>query len=88
MISITKDEKIIKTALEVIEGIEDESISVSSSLLKCLKIARLLDDEEGMAWLQYEYSGYPTGNELTNNANAINNAISLLFFILVLHKNV
>ena len=55
-----------KQALEacdkVINGIEDGTISVSSSVLLCKKIARLVNDIEGQEWLNYEYGGYPRGN--------------------------
>jgi len=44
---------------KVINGIEDGTISVSSSLLLCKKIARLVNDLEGQEWLEYEYGGYP-----------------------------
>ena len=43
----------------VLDGIEDDTISISSALLQCLKIARLLNDESAITWLQYEYGGYP-----------------------------
>ena len=56
-----------KQALEacdkIINGIEDETISVSSSLLLCKKIARLVNDIEGQEWLNYEYGGYPTSED-------------------------
>ena len=56
-----------KQALEacekVINGIEDGTITVSSALLLCMKIARLVNDEEGQEWLRYEYGGYPTGKD-------------------------
>lgn len=45
---------------KVINGIEDGEISVSSALLLCKKIARLVNDAEGQEWLQYEYGGYPS----------------------------
>lgn len=48
---------------KVINGIEDGTISVSSSLLLCKKIARLVNDLEGQEWLSYEYGGYPTGKD-------------------------
>ena len=44
---------------KVINGIEDGIISVSSSLLLCKRIARLVNDVDGMEWLNYEYGGYP-----------------------------
>ena len=48
---------------KVINGIEDNSISVSSALLLCKKIARLVNDEKGGLWLEYEYGGYPRGKD-------------------------
>ena len=44
---------------KVINGIEDGTISVLSSLLLCKKIARLVNDIDGQIWLEYEYGGYP-----------------------------
>lgn len=44
---------------KVITGIEDGTINVSSSLLLCKKIARLVNDTEGQEWLSFEYGGYP-----------------------------
>lgn len=44
---------------KVINGIEDESISVLSALLQCKKIARLVNDLDGQEWLGYELDGYP-----------------------------
>lgn len=56
-----------KQALEacdkVINGIEDGAIAVSSSVLLCRKIARLVNDIEGQEWLSYEYGGYPRGDD-------------------------
>lgn len=55
-----------KQALEacdkIINGIEDGTISVSSSVLLCKKIARLVNDIEGQEWLNFEYGGYPRGD--------------------------
>ncbi len=55
---------------KVINGIEDGTISVSSSLLLCKKIARLVNDLEGQEWLEYEYGGYPRNDDgyILNNA--------------------
>lgn len=52
---------------KVINGIEDESITISSALLQCSKIARLVNDIEAMEWLNYELGGYPLddGGHLT-----------------------
>ena len=41
---MTKTEKALATCEKVLEGIEDESVSASSALLQCLKIARLIND--------------------------------------------
>ena len=41
-----KIEKALEACEKVLDGIEDGTISVSSALLQCLKIARLLNDEE------------------------------------------
>ncbi len=48
---------------KAINGIEDGTISVSSALLLCKKIARLVNDLEGQEWLQYEYGGYPSSDK-------------------------
>lgn len=60
---MAKIEKALETTEEVLDGIEDQTLSTSSALLKCLKIARLLNDTVSLTWLQYEYSGYPTDQE-------------------------
>ena len=58
----SKREQVLKACDKVINGIEDGTISVSSSLLLCKKIARLVNDLEGQEWLDYEYGGYPCDN--------------------------
>lgn len=55
----TKRLQALEACDKVIDGIEDETISVTSALLQCMKIARLVNDAEGQEWLQYEYGGYP-----------------------------
>ena len=57
--SSTKREQALEACDKVINGIEDGTISVLSSLLLCKKIARLVNDLEGQEWLSYEYGGYP-----------------------------
>ncbi len=61
-IIITKTEKVIEACEKVLDGLECETISVSSALLQCLRIARLSNDEDATQWLQYENGGYPTDN--------------------------
>lgn len=58
-----KRKQALKACDKVINGIEDGTISVSSSLLLCKQIARLVNDIEGQQWLEYEYSGYPRGKD-------------------------
>ena len=55
----SKREQALEACDKVINGIEDGTISTSSSLLLCKKIARLVNDVEGQEWLNYEYGGYP-----------------------------
>lgn len=66
-----------KQALEacdkVITGIEDGTISVSSSLLLCKRLARLVNDFDGQEWFGYEYGGYPQSDSghITREAWAV-----------------
>ena len=55
--------KALEACEKVINGIEDGEISVSSALLLCKKIARLVNDQEGLEWLDYEHDGYPRGKD-------------------------
>lgn len=50
---------ILGTCGELLEDMELERTTVSSALLRCLRIARLLNDTDAMAWLRFEYGGYP-----------------------------
>lgn len=54
-----KRQQALDTCEKVINGIEDESISVLSALLQCKKIAQLVGDLDGQEWLVYELEGYP-----------------------------
>lgn len=56
---MTKSEKALIVTEQILDGIEDESLSTSSAVLKCLKVARLIGDVDSLKWLQYEYGGYP-----------------------------
>lgn len=58
-----KRQQALEACEKVINGIEDDTISVSASLLLCRKIARLVNDIEGQEWLGYEYGGYPVTKE-------------------------
>lgn len=56
---MNKIEKALDACEKVLDGIEESTISTSSALLLCLRIARLLNDQNAITWLQYEYGGYP-----------------------------
>lgn len=60
---MTKTEKALVACEKVLDGIEENSITTSSALLQCLKISRLLNDDDAIIWLQYEYEGYPRTND-------------------------
>jgi len=64
----SKRARALEACNKVINGIEDGTISVSSSLLLCKKIARLVNDFEGQEWLEYEYGGYPSENGIPEYA--------------------
>ena len=59
--STISDKKVqaLEACEKVINGIEDGTISISSALLLCKKIARLVNDQAGMEWLDFELGGYP-----------------------------
>lgn len=56
---MNKIEKALNACENILDGIEDNTITTSSALLQCLKVARLLNDQLAVIWLQYEYGGYP-----------------------------
>lgn len=60
---MNKIEKALGACEKVLDGIEDETVTTSSALLQCLKIARLLNDCNAILWLQYEYGGYPKNED-------------------------
>ena len=60
---ITRKDQALEACEKVINGIEDNNISAHASLLLCKKIARLVNDEEGQVWLDYEYNGYPKDDD-------------------------
>ena len=56
---MTKFEQAIETCEKILTGIELDSLSTSSMLMMCLRVARLTNDTDAIEWLQYENSGYP-----------------------------
>lgn len=44
---------------EILTGIETETLKTSAAALRCLRLARLILDDNATEWLQYETKGYP-----------------------------
>lgn len=65
-----KLQKALELSENILEDIELENEKLSSILLKCLRLARLIDDTESMEWLQYEVGGYKRSEngKIENNA--------------------
>ncbi|MBQ4038441.1 MAG: hypothetical protein IJD05_02910 [Bacteroidaceae bacterium] len=60
---MTKNEQALECCEKVLDAFELGSCSISSALLLCMRIARLLNDTEALIWLQYESGGYPRNAE-------------------------
>ena len=56
--SSARREQALEACNKVINGIEDGTLSASSALLVCKRIARLVNDLQGQEWLTYEHRGY------------------------------
>ena len=72
---MTKFEQALETCEKILTGIELGTLSTSSMLMMCLRVARLTNDIDAIEWLQYENSGYPR-NE---NGYIISKAWSIAF---------
>lgn len=59
----TRRLRALEACAKVINGIEDETVTASSALLQCMKIARLVNDIDGQVWFSYEYGGYPKAED-------------------------
>lgn len=46
---------------EILKNFELSELPVSNIILKCLRLCRLLGDEDGILLFSYESSGYPKG---------------------------
>ena len=53
----TKRLQAIAACEKIINGIEDGEITISSALLQCMKVARLVNDVDAIEWLNYELGG-------------------------------
>jgi len=56
---LTKFEQALETCEKILTGIELGTLTTSSMLMMCLRVARLTNDTDAIEWLQYENSGYP-----------------------------
>lgn len=54
----TKIEEALKVSEDILNSFEDYTQKVSSVLLKCLKLARLMEDTDAIEWLSCELHGY------------------------------
>lgn len=61
----SNNDPILSLCDNIITNLENDKISVSSSLLKCRKLAQLVGDTEAQQWLKYECEGYPKLDERT-----------------------
>lgn len=59
-----------KLSEEILSCIENESMAISSIALRCLRLARLIDDELAIEWLTYETCGYPNSRDNKLQAHA------------------
>ena len=66
----TKRLQAIAACEKIINGVEDGEITISSALLQCMKVARLVNDVDAIEWLNYELGGYPRNDKgyLTTSA--------------------
>ena len=56
---MTKFEQALETCEKILTGIEMGTLTTSSMLMMCLRVARLTNDTDAIEWLQYENRGYP-----------------------------
>lgn len=60
---MNKREQALECCEKVLDGLELGTITISSALLLCIRIARLINDIDALVWLQYESGGYPRNDE-------------------------
>jgi hypothetical protein len=57
-----RQELALQLSEEILTGIETETLTTSSAALRCLRLARLISDDNAIEWLQYEIKGYPSAS--------------------------
>ena len=68
-------EEALELSEEILDSIELEKIKLSSIVLRCLRLARLINDNDAIVWLQYESTGYPR----TDNGYIENHAFEIAY---------
>ncbi len=59
----SKIDEALKVSEEILNSFEDYTKKVSNTLLKCLKLARLMEDEEAIQWILCEIHGYKSSKD-------------------------
>lgn len=62
-----KVDEALKVSEDILNSFEDNTQKVSCTLLKCLKLARLMEDEKSIDWLLSEINGYRSSNNAIPN---------------------
>lgn len=57
---LTRAEDALKISEDALSSLENPNYSISASLLKCIRLARTIEDEENVEWLFHELRGYKT----------------------------
>lgn len=72
-----------KLSGEILKNFELSEIPVSKIILKCLRLCRLLNDEDGVILFLYESSGYPEtkNNKMTSEAWRISKLAGRRYFV-------
>ena len=53
----------LELAREILRNIELQEYPLSSIVLRCRRLARLVNDEEAYEWFGFEVGGYPIGED-------------------------
>ncbi len=58
-----RQEQALQLSEDILAGIETETLKTSSAALRCLRLARLISDDNAIEWLQYETKGYQSASD-------------------------
>lgn len=59
----TKVEAALKVSEDILNSFEDHTQKISNVLLKCLKLARLMEDDVAIEWISCELHGYKSSKD-------------------------